>query len=310
MIDMFSYKLGQKAGGGSGGEIALQDKTVTPSAAAQTVTADDGFAGLASVEVAGDSNLSPQNISEGVTIFGVEGKAVAGGIILESGVTWDAINETYLCVEKTTVYGSVVLSYAFSGQPWLVEVVLPDDLTRIGTEAFRGCSRLPSISLPDAVTIESGAFRSCSSLSTLELPAGLTSIEPQTFYSCRKLAITRLPSGITNIGKEAFRGCSDLALTSLPNGLTNIADLAFCDCTNLAVTSIPASVKSIGSSAFYGCTSVANITFEGTPTSIGNNAFDGCTELTVINVPWAEGAVANAPWGATKATINYNYTGA
>lgn len=26
-------------------------------------------------------------------------------------------------------------------------------------------------------------------------------------------------------------------------------------------------------------------------------------------VPWAEGAVTNAPWGATNATINYNYTG-
>ena len=35
----------------------------------------------------------------------------------------------------------------------------------------------------------------------------------------------------------------------------------------------------------------------------------GCTNLTTINVPWAEGAVAGAPWGATNATINYNYTG-
>ena len=50
-------------------------------------------------------------------------------------------------------------------------------------------------------------------------------------------------------------------------------------------------------------------TFEGTPRSIASNAFASCINLTTINVPWAEGAVANAPWGATKATINYNYTG-
>jgi len=50
------------------------------------------------------------------------------------------------------------------------------------------------------------------------------------------------------------------------------------------------------------------LTFNGTPTSIASNAFGNCTNLRTINVPWAEGAVANAPWGATNATINYNYT--
>jgi hypothetical protein len=40
-----------------------------------------------------------------------------------------------------------------------------------------------------------------------------------------------------------------------------------------------------------------------------SSAFSGCTSLTTINAPWAEGAVSGAPWGATNATINYNYTG-
>lgn len=44
-------------------------------------------------------------------------------------------------------------------------------------------------------------------------------------------------------------------------------------------------------------------------TYIAADAFEGCTNLITINVPWVEGAVANAPWGATNATINYNYTG-
>ena len=37
--------------------------------------------------------------------------------------------------------------------------------------------------------------------------------------------------------------------------------------------------------------------------------FYECEKLTTINVPWSEGEVAGAPWGATGATINYNYTG-
>ena len=40
-----------------------------------------------------------------------------------------------------------------------------------------------------------------------------------------------------------------------------------------------------------------------------STAFTGCDKLTTINVPWSEGEVANAPWGATNAVINYDYKG-
>ena len=116
--------------------------------------------------------------------------------------------------------------------------------------------------------------------------------------------------GYTSIGNYAFYGCSSLALTSLPAGITSINDSAFSNCSNLALTSLPAGITSISNYAFYNCTGLTTITFEGTPTTIASNVFYGCANLTTINVPWAEGAVANAPWGATNVTINYNYTGA
>jgi hypothetical protein len=47
--------------------------------------------------------------------------------------------------------------------------------------------------------------------------------------------------------------------------------------------------------------------FLGTPTgTIGASTFQYCEGITDIYVPWSEGAVANAPWGATNATIHYN----
>ena len=91
-------------------------------------------------------------------------------------------------------------------------------------------------------------------------------------------------------------------------GYTKVRDYAFANCTNLALTSLPEGLTSIGNGAFVGCTSLTSITFKGTPTTIAANAFNSCTNLTDIKVPWAEGAVANAPWGATNATITYNYT--
>ena len=137
---------------------------------------------------------------------------------------------------------------------------------------------------------------------------GYTKVRNYAFVNCTNLALTSLPEGLTSIGEGAFTGCTSLALTSLPAGVMSIGDDTFRGCTSLALTSLPKSLTSIGHSAFAGCSNLTSITFKGTPTTIASSAFDGCTNLTDIKVPWAEGAVSGAPWGATNATITYNYT--
>ena len=109
--------------------------------------------------------------------------------------------------------------------------------------------------------------------------------------------------------EEVYDSSGNLINATL-HGYTVIRDNAFLNCSSLALTSLPSGITNIGNYAFQGCSSLASLTFEGKPTSISKSAFRGCTNLTTINVPWAEGEVANAPWGATNATINYNYTGA
>lgn len=118
----------------------------------------------------------------------------------------------------------------------------------------------------------------------------------------------KLPSDVTVIRNDAFTSCDSCCLESLPEGLTYIGQNAFYNCRNLRITSIPSTVEVINDSAFYRCDGLTTITFKGTPRKISRSAFMSCTKLTTINVPWAEGAVENAPWGANNATINYNYT--
>lgn len=58
----------------------LEQTTVTPSSSTKIVTPSNGYDGLSKVTINGDLNLKPENIKEGVQIFGVAGN-LAGGII-------------------------------------------------------------------------------------------------------------------------------------------------------------------------------------------------------------------------------------
>ena len=138
---------------------------------------------------------------------------------------------------------------------------------------------------------------------------GYTSIRDSMYNGFLKLAQVNLPNSVITIGNDSFRACRALELNSLPTELETIHSYAFSTCDHLNITKIPSKVAMLDGFCFSKCTGLNEITFEGTPTTIYSTAFDRCTNLLIINVPWAEGAVSGAPWGATNATINYNYTG-
>lgn len=144
----------------------------------------------------------------------------------------------------------------------------------------------------------------------LEFPEGLTSL-PQDVCRYRPLLESVvIPDSVTKIGTNAFSDTKNLSITKLPNNLITLEAFAFLRCGKLAVKEIPSTVETLRMYSLSQSDYMTTVTFKGTPTTIASDTFDGCKNLTVINVPWAEGAVANAPWGATNVeTINYNYTG-
>jgi hypothetical protein len=134
----------------------------------------------------------------------------------------------------------------------------------------------------------------------------ITEIGADAFNGCANLKEIDCPK-VTKVNNSSFNKCTSLLNVNLPE-LTETGTSTFSQCSKLADIYMP-KVKIIGDYCFQNCPGLKSLTFEGKPTSIASNAFSSCVNLKTINVPWAEGEVANAPWGATSATINYNYTG-
>lgn len=186
---------------------------------------------------------------------------------------------------------------------------MPEEIASLGgieilESVVDGSAR--SISLPNVTEIREHAFERLPNLTYVSMP-NVKSIKHMAFYYCTKLALTSLPDSLVTLESVAFYKCVELCLETLPPKLEVIPGDAFAYCYKNTFKEIPECVKEIGDAAFRENYGLTELTFKGTPTSINQSAFYRCSNLTTINVPWAEGEVADAPWGAVNATINYNY---
>ena len=118
------------------------------------------------------------------------------------------------------------------------------DVTSIGVEAFKECTNLISVTIPNSVTsIGEYAFDGCSILTSVTIPSSVTRIEDSAFYDCSGLASVTIGSGVTSIGSSAFCNCHGLTSISIPNNVTSIGYRAFYNCSSL--TNITLNNKSI-----------------------------------------------------------------
>lgn len=157
--------------------------------------------------------------------------------------------------------------------------------------------------------IRANMFRDAYGLLTVELNEGINRIGASAFSECTGLVNITLPSTLEIVGASAFWHCQAMVLDPhFPISLKTLNNYAFGGgCKALTEIILPAGLQTIGVDVFNGATNIQKITFLGTPTTLNTGAFGGMGVVDIY-VPWAEGAIAGAPWGATHGTIHYEYT--
>lgn len=198
------------------------------------------------------------------------------------------------------------------------KVILPNTITAIGREAFKGCYALTEMSVPPLVkVIGVEAFKLCNALTRVALPNTLSVIDTAAFFYCQALETINIPEYVHKINNETFAGCIKLKTVYMHEWVSFIAPDAFigssknievsrnnklyysdygvtidvankklmyCPIAKQGTYAIPASIYYIGNNAFEDCTKLTAIIVPKTILSILPNAFRNCTGITDINL--------------------------
>ena len=198
--------------------------------------------------------------------------------------------------------------------------LIPLGVTTIGWEAFKLCTALNAVVMPDTLTSIGGwAFASCEKLTSMTIPLGVGSIGDYSFSSCTALNTVTIPESVTSIGESAFYECTSLISIHIPENTTSVGNGAFARCTALIALevsetnpayisvdgvlydrsfttliqypggkvgafAIPTGIGSIGDYSFGFSSALTNVSMPLSIGSIGDGAFFDCASLTTASM--------------------------
>lgn len=250
-----------------------------------------------------------------------KGRAITK-VIIEDGVT----------SISTAAFSNVVHDYDD-----LTEVVIPNTVTHIGSNAFAFCN-IERIDIPDSVkTIGSVAFANCTNLAEIKIGANVESIGESAFYGSAELTdifvdknnnnyisvdgilfnkeqtelicypakkpgdVYVIPERVKSLGAGAFANNSTLKKVVMHDGITVIPGSAFYQCVALEEINIPKTVTHIGSSAFKVCIKLKRVIIPDGVTIIAGSTFDNCHSLEYVDLGNSVTEVRNKAFQTCKA---------
>lgn len=189
-------------------------------------------------------------------------------------------------------------NYAFRDCTSLANITIPDSVTSIGNSAFSRCAYLACIDIdganPSFSSLDGVLFNKNQSIlirypagktaDSYTIPTSVSDIGVRAFGGCTSLSSIEIPDTVRSIGEASFDGCTSLASLAIPDGVTSTGFAAFSRCTSLTNVAIPGSVTFISSYSFQYCSNLTSIAIPAGVTDIGQYAFRGCTSLTSITI--------------------------
>lgn len=126
---------------------------------------------------------------------------------------------------KWQQYITPTRSEIWAGEFWsddhLTNILISDNVERIGNRAFSKCKKLKEVNLPPKLKeIENYAFEECDQIKELIIPETVTKIGRGAFYGCKSLEKICLPKALQELGSDVFKGCQNLEWVTFPKEMS------------------------------------------------------------------------------------------
>lgn len=240
-----TYKLGQGTGSGT---------SLNNVGGIQKLFFYQGLTG----RIVGKDALVAVEIGDGVTDIG------GGALAYMTRLRYITIPNTVTMVRDIAFYACIALK----------AIIFPSSVTRVGNlqHGFNYDLKVLCLS-PNTATIGSSAFKTCTELGRLCIPEGVTALQQYVCHGLHTAKEIVLPDTIVGaIPNYAFTYCYGLVKINIPDGVTSIGNKAFSNCYNLRECELTEGVTTIGTGAFRSCFGFHDFVIPSTVTSIGTFA--------------------------------------
>lgn len=130
--------------------------------------------------------------------------------------------------DNHTANPASVAHHLFLGDEEIIDLVIPEGVTRVGDYAFDSLLGLQSVTFPDGLrVIGRGVFYGCEGLKSLKLPDSIVTIDRRAFERCTGLTDVYIGDNAEFIGYGAFRDCTALRHVSMPKKVRTVRRDAF-----------------------------------------------------------------------------------
>ena len=170
-------------------------------------------------------------------------------------------------------------------------------VTKIGDNAFKGCTSLKTIKAPKLESVGSHSFEGCTALEALELPM-IKTIGEKAFENANALTSLSLGKSLESIVGNPFQNSTSLTSLTLEEGCANYlaAEGALISRADGVLRVLAGGVqkvtlgeecKAIGDNAIFGCGALERLELPYAK-EIGTGAFVNCTKLAELYLPRLE----------------------
>ncbi len=250
-----------------------------------SISLPDGLTTIGNYAFSNCADLPDITLPKTVTDVGVE---VFNECYSLNNIFVDAENSSYTSVDGVLFSKDMSVLVKYPPDKSDMTYAVPDGVKEISMGAFKGAWNLLDITLPDSITKiglvaffmtvpfndNNKVYDGCFYLGNY-----LISAKDKNMFSCK------VKDGTRAIADGAFVSLDNLKQVTLPEGLLQIGDSTFSWCGSLKTVYIPKSVTKISTSAFYDCNALETVFYSGNATDSSKIRI-GIQNTSLTNANW------------------------